>query len=225
MAISRFPIDRYLTPAEPPAFGERVEIVDQPILNGLPHRIELGSVATAMLIAPSGLAVDWRDADPTVRISSSESQAVPNDVAMADVDLISPPARLLVRTASGVMMGAIPLVAGRAFHLSTGESGAAIEVIVASWDLRAGNLRGPGDFGGRIRLGWQRADQAVSTYGPLPPHPRLLLRTPRLWLYRDLLETTAHIAGLERIKELNLMVSEPARAIQLTRIDSIRRIR
>lgn len=181
MGLDPIPVDRLLVPAEFPALPPGSEIVEDALVNGLPHQLRLGSVATALLIAPTGLAVDWRDVDPAARLSASEEALAAQDPARPARDLTArPPARLLVRRADGGVLGAVPLVARLTVHLPLGESnpGAAIELTILAWDLRAGNLRGPGDFGGRISVAWRRTDRAASRFEPPPVHPMLVLRTP-----------------------------------------------
>lgn len=179
MTLPPIPINRYLVPVEPPPLPPGSEIVDHALLNGLPHELALGAGATALLIAPSGVAITWRDADPTVVISAGGDSFRPNDPAQAALDpLTRPPARLLVRRSDGSLLGALPLVAQVPFALPLGEAetGPGLELILLFWDVRAGNLRGPGDFGGRIRLAWRRIDQAAASFAPRPPHPLLAFR-------------------------------------------------
>ncbi len=181
MTIGPIPVQRLLVPAEPPPLPPGTEVVDAALLNGLPHQIALGSSASALLIAPTGLAVAWRDADPSVRVSASDDELAPrNPNRTTGNPLSAPPARLLVRRTDGTLIGVVPLVAGLTMHLPLGEGsfGTAIDLTMLSWDLRAGNLRGPGDFGGRVSVAWRRVDQAPSRFEPPPVHPMVRLRTP-----------------------------------------------
>ncbi len=79
------------------------------------------------------------------------------------------PARIVVQR-TGLPMIAIPLAAGlQRIAPDSGNSnigGAFLELLILSWDIRAGSLRGIGDFGSRISLAWRQADQASSQYSP-----------------------------------------------------------
>jgi hypothetical protein len=70
-------------------------------------------------------------------------------------------------------------VAGRWFRVPSGgdaASGAALELIVVGWEIRAGTVKGAGDFGSSIRLFWR--DVASGTDRFLPPaiSPNILSR-------------------------------------------------
>ena len=58
----------------------------------------------------------------------------------------------------------MPLAAG-GLHLGLG---ARIDLLIRSWDLRAGSMRGAGDFGSRIDVAWRRADRGSDAFAPPP---------------------------------------------------------
>jgi hypothetical protein len=75
----------------------------------------------------------------------------------------------------------VPLVVGRRRLLPDGgrhEHPMRIELAVLGWDIRAGSLRGPGDFGSRIRLAWRSADRSVELFSTPPVVPHILPRLP-----------------------------------------------
>jgi hypothetical protein len=51
-----------------------------------------------------------------------------------------------------------------------------VELAILDWEVRAGSMRGAGDFGSFIELAWRRADQAVDTFRPAPVHRRVAER-------------------------------------------------
>ncbi|HEX7245270.1 MAG TPA: hypothetical protein VF245_06885 [Solirubrobacterales bacterium] len=145
--------------ATPPAGFARVT---ESIRGGLPHRIELGPVTLA-LIAPTGVAATWRDADPRTPVgSSAEGLASFDPTAAAPT---APASRLplrLIALHEDRIVASLPLRAGRLRLVAAagGEGSAAlVELVVLGWELHAGTLRGAGDAGSRIDLAWRRADR------------------------------------------------------------------
>jgi len=175
--IAPIPVDRLLVPEGKPVAPEGFSSVDQPMVNGLPHVIALGEGLSLAVVVPSGLATVWRDADPTVVVSSSDDEILPASDG-ADAETPRAPARLLLRIA-GSVVSSMPLAAGLRRTLPDGGdtvSGVRVSVVVLSWDIRAGSLRGPGDFGSRIALATRRADQAGDTFETPRIHPHLVAR-------------------------------------------------
>ena len=182
MAVLPTPIQRYLTPEVKPTTPAGFTQIGKTLLNGLPHTIQLTENITLVIVVPNGLAVTWRDADPTTLISVSDDELEPH---VADSDepignVARAPVRMLMRVA-GTTVGSIPLVAGlRRTVPDSGETdrGVQIELVILSWDRRAGSLRGRGDFGSRISLAWRRADEAVEQYSTPIVNPHLVPRLP-----------------------------------------------
>jgi hypothetical protein len=88
------------------------------------------------------------------------------------------PVRLLLRQRSP-LSASLPLVAGlRRSVPDAGDAalGATIEIAVIAWDVRAGSLRGAGDFGSRVELAWRRVDEAGEQFEPPPLAPRVARR-------------------------------------------------
>jgi hypothetical protein len=50
--------------------------------------------------------------------------------------------------------------------------------MVLSWQLFAGTVRGPGDYGSVVELGWRVSDKAVDIFGPPVPHRAVVRRLP-----------------------------------------------
>jgi len=180
MALSPIPIQRYLVPEVRLAVPDGFRQVDQAILGGLPHTIRLDEEATLVVVAPNGLAVTWRNADPTSVVSQSAGEVEPvtvrGDEPLGSVERA--PARLLMRLGA-TTVASVPLIVGLQRTIpNNGRSdrGVRIELIILSWDLRAGSLRGVGDFGSHISLAWRRADQAVAHYSTPPINPHLIPR-------------------------------------------------
>jgi hypothetical protein len=88
------------------------------------------------------------------------------------------PIRLLLQQGAA-LSASIPLVAGlRRKVPDAGDAarGATLELAVIGWDIRAGSLRGSGDFGSRLDLAWRRADAADEQFEPPPLAPRVAQR-------------------------------------------------
>lgn len=169
------PIARYLTPEAAPAAPPGFTAVSAALVGGLPHQLPLDGDLSLLLVAPSGLAREWRDADPAALVSRGAWELAPRPAAEAE--LVRAPVRLLARR-GGLIVAAVPLSAGRRALLPPGDEarGVAIELIVLDWEILAGNLRGPGDVGGRIAVAWRRADRAPDRYTRRPLSAGLRLR-------------------------------------------------
>ncbi|WP_165226768.1 hypothetical protein [Aquisphaera insulae] len=170
---------RYLVPDPPASPPEGFDRLDAPLRRGLPHPVQLTPGLRLLLIVPSGVARTWREADPTLVVSSSSpdrAPALPDDPAAPVFgDLARPPARLLLQR-SGTTVAVVPLVAGAVRRMPDGDDaqGVAVEVVVLDWLLHAGTLVGPGDFGSRLSLAWRTADTAVSAFSE-PPLSEIVL--------------------------------------------------
>jgi len=180
MKMPPIPVQRYLVPAQKPTTPEGFTQVDVRILTGLPYPIPLTGDLQLIVVLPTGLAVPWRDADATALVSSSEAELSPStpptDFTLADVTRAS--FRLIVQQ-SRRTIGVIPLVAGlRRVVPDSGSNnlGGQIELVILEWDVRAGSVRGAGDFGSRLSLAWRRANQATLQFSPPPINPMLRSR-------------------------------------------------
>jgi hypothetical protein len=168
-----FPIDRYLLPPAvepPPGFTT----VRQNLTAGVPHRIDLGAGVHAVLILPTGLARQWIDTDPLAVVSTSadDRTARPAPTPVPAPRLAGrAPLRLVVRSGTRIL-GSVPLAAD--LRRLCGP----VEILVTAWHLSAGTVRGSGDYGSYVVLGWRRADTAVDDFGPPPINAFVWRRRP-----------------------------------------------
>ncbi|MBQ0901073.1 hypothetical protein [Micromonospora sp. U21] len=185
-----FPIDRYLLPETPIEVPAGFTEVRQSLTAGLPHRVELGAGVHGVLILPTGLARQWLDTDPLAVVSSSADDLAPRPAPPATP---RPPAlvgrvplRLVVRQGTQIL-GSVPLAAGlRRVCPDAGPPAAdaaapapvAVELLVLSWLLHAGTVRGSGDYGSSVTLAWRPADRAVDRFGPPPINEFVWRRRP-----------------------------------------------
>lgn len=180
MTFQPIPVQRFLVPDRKPAAPEGFIEVSEAILGGLPHRIDLDQDVRLLLFVPTGLASTWRDADPTALVTESAAEIAPrtgpDNLPIAGVTRA--PARIAVQIA-GATVASIPLTAGLTRTVpdaGDADRGSRLEIVVLAWDIRAGSLRGPGDFGSRITLAWRRADRAVENFSTPPVSPQLVPR-------------------------------------------------
>lgn len=171
------PVQRYLVPPQEPTTPEGFTQVDVRILTGLPYTIPLTGDLQLIVVLPTGLAVPWRDADATAIASSSEAElsVVTPQINFTIGDVTRAPFRLVVQQ-SRQIIGVVPLAAGcRRVVPDNGSTilGGQIELVILEWDVRAGSVRGAGDFGSRLSLAWRKANQAVEQFSPPPINQRL----------------------------------------------------
>jgi hypothetical protein len=180
MALPPIPIAGSLVPPTAAAVPPGFTLVDAPLPAGLPQPFPLLGDLTLILAVPTGLATTWRDADPAEVVSraAAERDPAPPPAGPAAGELGSvrrAPARLFLRQA-GAILAAVPLVAGvlrRVPDDGGRDRGELARVVVLDWDLRAGTLLGPGDFGSRIRFAWRAVPRGEDRFEPPPTHPRV----------------------------------------------------
>jgi hypothetical protein len=150
------------------------------LTSGLPQTIVLDGDVSLTLTLPTGVALQWRDAEPLALVSSSDVELEPYtpDPGEPVGAVRRAPLRLLV-LAGGRPVAAVPLVAGlhRTVPDQGGPDGVRIELEVARWEIRAGTLRSPGDFGSFVELAWGRADRGGDAFEPPPLNPMFLRRS------------------------------------------------
>ena len=174
------PIERFLTPVPSRAVPDGFSLIDSSIRNGLPHKLPLDGDANLILRMPTGLARTWRDADPTTLVNRSDEQRLPPDPNgdYLAQSAVRPPLRLVL-VVGGRRIAAAPLVLGGITLLPAAggdDRPVRIAMKILSWDIRAGSLRGPGEFGSRIALAWRRADRAEEAFSAPPLNPYLQAR-------------------------------------------------
>jgi hypothetical protein len=179
--MDRFPIERYTVPAQRPFDATGFTVVDQAMTAGLPHVVPINPQLSLVISLPSGLAATWRDADPSAVVSHSDLETAPQPATGAlPVEYAQrPPLRAYLRI-SGSTIDVVPFVAGARVALPDGVAppGAQFELHLLSWNICAGTVRGPGDFGSRISVAWRRADRAVMQYSTPPANTYVLRRLP-----------------------------------------------
>ena len=146
MTSARDPLLRLLTP--PPEVPEYLTRVHESLRLGLPHRLTLTRDLRLLLIVSVGVASPWRSADAFASVSSSAPHLAA--LAAAEPPPSAPGARLLIEGGSQ-----LPLVAGLVQRVASpiGE----LELAITGWDIRAGTVRGPGDFGSWLEVAWAPA--------------------------------------------------------------------
>ena len=200
MVMPPIPIQGYLVPDTNVTLPAGFTQVDESLLNGLPHRIQLVQSTTLIVVMPTGLATTWRDADPTTVVSQSDDEVSP--VGPQAGNNARPPVHIIVQR-TGTPLVSFPLTArARRAVWDSGRSdqGVQLEFIILSWDIRAGSLRGPGDFGSRISLAWRRADQAIMQYSTPPVNPVLIPRLPE----KSRLESSLGLKFYEKLQRFKI---------------------
>ena len=175
------PIARELVPARPAPPPEAFTQVSSRISGALPHLIPLEGDATLVVVVPTGLAAQWRDADPTQTISSSAPAFEVRDKEEDEREPIGAvghaPARMFLR-AGGSLRGGLPLTASvrRKIPDSGEPTPVPVEVMLIDWRLHAGDLRGAGDFGSQVRFAWRRLDRGTARFAAPSISPQLRCR-------------------------------------------------
>jgi hypothetical protein len=173
------PLLDFLVPPGPPESPEGSARREERLVSGVPHTMILDRDVSIVVLVPTGLAATWRDADPSSVVSASKDQVAPWTGTMIE-PASQAPIRLLVRR-GGAAIGSVPLVAGLRRRLADSgdpERGAVLDLTILGWELHAGTVRGPGDFGSRVELAWRRSDKAVDQFSTPPIVPHLVPRLP-----------------------------------------------
>ncbi|MEK8105542.1 hypothetical protein NKG94_11075 [Micromonospora sp. M12] len=158
--------------------------VRQALTAGVPHRVELGAGVHAVLILPTGLARQWLDTDP------SRWSAAPPTTWRPPAPPATPRPPALVgrcRCAWSSARAPDPRLAAARRRPAPGlprrrpdhrAHPTVVELLVLSWLLHAGTVRGSGDYGSSLALAWRRADRAVDQFGPPPINEFVWRRRP-----------------------------------------------
>lgn len=183
--VPAFPIARYLVPVDPPALDDRFTVVDAVVTGSLPFSIDLSDTVALVLSLPTGLAVQWLDADPNDVLTTAQTETTPQPAAAVPVSpLHRAPVRLYARV-GGRTTASIPLAAGMAatfYVTSVGGTNYAVQIL--DWDIRIGNVHGAGNFGSHVKFAWRRADAAVQQYSTPSINPHLWWRLPVIGIPR-----------------------------------------
>lgn len=186
-----YPAARLLVPPAPPKLADGFVSLQSPVVNGLPHVVDLPNNIRLTVTLPTGLLPHWLDADPAELVAASDDEAAPRPAELLDqTDTAARPALRLSARQSGRALGTMPFALQAARLLrddGDAAAGAAIEVILLGWALHAGTVRGQGDFGSSISLAWRRVNLAVEIFGPPVINPFLVHRLPLIFrIYSEL---------------------------------------
>jgi hypothetical protein len=191
-----FPIERYLVP--PAAAPLPAAVVEtRRLLQGLPETLTLDGQVTLILALATGLATQWRDADPGAVVSSSDAELAPWTAAPATPvgDVTRPAFRLYVLVGGGPV-AALPLAAGLhrvAADDGNAATGATLELRILAWEIHAGNLVGGGDLGSWLRFEWRRVGAGSAAFATPPVNPHVVERLQRSFRLES--QTGAAAAG------------------------------
>ena len=170
---------RFLTPAASTIAPEGFTRVEERLRGGLPHTIALSGDRRLLLIVPNGVPALWRDTDPGVVVSSSAAELQPfAPPPSPSLGSLSRPPALLLFQVNRTTIASAPLVAGAVQRIPHSDGPAAVEIVVFDWEIRAGTLRGPGEFGSRIALAWRDAAVASDRFSEPPLNPVFVKRQP-----------------------------------------------
>lgn len=175
-----FPGAHLLVSATVPTLSGDYTIVRSAMTNGLPHIIDVTQDLRLKVTLATGLMQTWLDADPSALVASSDDELHPRPNGSGDdIGGVSRPALRLALIKGGSALSTMP--AANAVQRSLpdagdGAQGVALDIVLLGWSIFAGTLRGPGDFGSFIHLGWKTADAAVSEFAPPAMNPFLRRR-------------------------------------------------
>src|SRR5688572_21066366 len=154
-------IDRFLVP-EQPVLPETLVRIRQDLVRGVPFEFPLTGDLSLALVVPIGNALLWRDADPAAVATDGSGEISPHTPPGGADPLQRSPARLIVRQARTIR-AVVPLAAGLTRIVPDGdEARTLLELAVISWRLHVGTIRGAGDYGSFVEIGWRRVGSGAS---------------------------------------------------------------
>jgi hypothetical protein len=165
-----YPLTRLLVPPTAPGLPDTFLNVQAQILNGFPHFIDLTKSVRLKITMPTGLLRQWMDADPSALVATSDDTLAPRPASLSEeIGGVTRPALRIALLQNGAFLSTVPVAAGVQRTLpddGSATQGVAIDVALVSWNIFAGTVRGPGDFGSSIQLAWRFANAAVNDFGP-----------------------------------------------------------
>jgi hypothetical protein len=170
--MTPMPMDRFLTPDEPIAIPVGFTRSRQELTRGVPFQWPLDSDLSLVLLVPTGFAALWREADPEAVVSAATEEIQAHAAPRGADPLERPAIRLLLREGSNTV-ATIPLAAGLSRVTPDGDgSRTVIGLYVVGWLLHAGCMRGPGNYGSFVEVGWRHVDKGtnVFTLAPIDAH-------------------------------------------------------
>jgi hypothetical protein len=166
-------IVRELVPPPPRTAPSGLATVTTRILAGLPHSIVLTEDVRLIVTLATGDAILWRDADAAAVVTTSDEERTPPD-RMDEGPRRRAPAALVVQRGRRVL-ATLPLaLVGHRVTDSAG--GFALDLVTLGWEIRAGSLRGGGDFGSFVSVAWKRVDGGAMRFESPRIHPRVAAR-------------------------------------------------
>jgi hypothetical protein len=154
-------MDRFLVPEQSP-IPEPLARVRQDLVRGVPFEWPLSGDLSLALVVPTGNAVLWRDADPAAVVTEGGDEVAPHSPPRGADALERLPARLIVRQARAIR-AVVPLATGLTRVVPDGdEAQTLVELAVIAWRLHAGTIRGAGDYGSFVAIGWRLVGRGVS---------------------------------------------------------------
>ena len=154
-------IDRFLVP-EASAVPETLMRVRQDLVRGVPFEFPLTGDLSVALVIPTGNAVLWRDADPATVATEGSDEVAPHVPPRGTDALERSPARLIVRQARAIR-SVVPLATGLTRVVPDGdEARTLLELAVIAWRLHVGTVRGAGDYGSFVEIGWRSVGRGAS---------------------------------------------------------------
>jgi hypothetical protein len=124
------------------------QLFNSPVRGGLPHSIDLFPRWRAVLSRPTGVIGWWLRRDP-----------------FEPIDHGAPRLRFQL---DGATVCVVPLVTGQPFRITRPDGGTPLDAMVTDWQLHAGDMRGPGNYGSFVTLAAAIADKAAQSFGPVP---------------------------------------------------------
>ena len=174
------PIERFLVAERSPGVPNGFIRIRHELTRGVPFELPLASDLSLVLLVPTGAANVWRDLDPVTVVSAGIHEIQSHDSLRGADPLEQLPVRLLLREGPATL-ATIPLAAGLSRVIPDGDNARTlVDLFIAGWLLHAGCVRGPGDYGSFVDVGWRRADKGVNAHALAPMHPHVSARNPAL---------------------------------------------
>jgi hypothetical protein len=178
------PVEHYLVPEPDKLIPEGFTLLEQKILQGMPHTITLNDFLTLTLLIPNGLAHEWRDADPEAVVCTSEDEY--KNLTQAEIlsrsSLPRASVHLIVKHSQLFQESETAVIGQKLLSPSNGqpEYGIKLELVLFDWHITAGTMRSIGDYGSYIRLAWREQGKALDDYGIPPINPNIVRRIPHV---------------------------------------------
>jgi hypothetical protein len=168
--VAYYPAARLLVSADPPALSDDFQIVQSSMVNGFPHYVDLTKSLRLKVTLPTGLLQPWLDTDPNSLVATSDDENAPRSATLTDeIGSVARPSLRIALLQSGSYLSTLPFALDTTRAVpddGNGAQGVAVEIALLQWNIFAGTVRGAGDFGSSIQLGWRIANLGVSDFGP-----------------------------------------------------------